>query len=151
MSWFLIDRLGRRPMQVWGFLASAVILVIFAFMRTTAGIAPLLAYIVYGLFNITQQGPAWCQRWHLWGGTVADPHPQRRPEHHRRRWPHRRNHQRLRVSDDVRGVASFGSMLVLAGVAVIGAILSHLLVPETSFTARWKDINSEVFVAAPSL
>ncbi|HEY5409376.1 MAG TPA: MFS transporter, partial [Caulobacteraceae bacterium] len=56
-SWFLIDRIGRKPLQVWGFAASAVMLVIFAGLRSKLAGAPAIAFIAYGLFNVAQTGP----------------------------------------------------------------------------------------------
>ena len=57
MSWFLIDRIGRKPLQGWGFAASAVMLAVFALLRVKLTSAPAIAFIAYGLFNVALTGP----------------------------------------------------------------------------------------------
>jgi MFS family permease len=148
MSWFLIDGLGRKPLQVWGFLTSAVVLIIFGFMRAHSGGSALLAYIVYGLFNVTQTGPGLVSGAGVYGVELAP--------------------TRIRsVAQSVTvvggrlgaslsgfvfpvmfgGLGLFGSMMVLAGLSVAGGILSQFLVPETSARSL-EEINLEHAQAA---
>ncbi|QKR00619.1 MFS transporter [Metallosphaera tengchongensis] len=56
----LIDRVGRRPLQVIGFVIMAISLISFALYRNSSGMAfsPSLAFILYGLQNFgSQAGP----------------------------------------------------------------------------------------------
>jgi MFS family permease len=56
-SMFVIDQMGRKPLQAWGFVFSAVFIVVFALMQQQAATAPILAFLVYGLFNVASTGP----------------------------------------------------------------------------------------------
>jgi MFS family permease len=148
MSWFMIDQLGRKPIQVWGFLLSAVVLVIFAFMRSQVGGSALAAYIVYGIFNVTQTGPGLVSGAGIYGVELA---PTRI----------RSVAQSITVIGGRIGASISGfvfpvmvgkaglvtSMWVLAGIAVVGGVLSHLLVPETS-SRSLEEINLEHAPAA---
>jgi MFS family permease len=143
MSWFLIDGIGRKPIQVWGFLSSAVVLVIFAWMRASPGTSALLAYIVYGIFNVTQTGPGLVSGAGVYGVELA---PTRI----------RSVAQGVTVVGGrigasisgfafplmVGGVGLVGSMWVLAGLSVVGGLLSQFLVPETS-SRSLEEINLE--------
>ncbi|MCG3109572.1 putative sialic acid transporter [Metallosphaera sp. J1] len=56
----LIDRVGRKPLQVIGFVVMAISLVSFAFYKSYAGatFSPVLAFFLYGLQNLgSQAGP----------------------------------------------------------------------------------------------
>jgi hypothetical protein len=144
MSWFLIDGVGRKPIQVWGFLTSALVLVIFAWMRASPGTSALLAYIVYGIFNVTQTGPGLVSGAGVYGVELA---PTRI----------RSVAQGITVVGGrigasisgfvfplmVGGVGLVGSMWVLAGISVVGGLLSQLLVPETSARSL-EEINLEL-------
>jgi MFS family permease len=57
LSVFVIDRIGRKPLQVWGFLIGSVLLGIFAVMQSSLMVMPTIAFIVYGLFNVAETGP----------------------------------------------------------------------------------------------
>lgn len=143
MSWFLIDGIGRKPLQVWGFLASALVLAVFAIMRSTPTSAPLLAFIVYGLFNVTQTGPGLVSGAGVYGVELA---PTRI----------RSVAQSItvvggRIGAAISGfvfplmvgtIGLVGSMWTLAGIAIVGGLLSQLLVPETSGRTL-EDINAE--------
>jgi MFS family permease len=149
ISWFLIDRLGRKPIQVWGFFASAMVLAVFAVMRSTPAVAPLLAYLVYGLFNVAQTGPGLVSGAGVYGVELA---PTRI----------RSVAQSItvvggRIGASISGfgfplmvgkVGLVGSMWVLAAIAVVGGVLSHLLVPETS-SRSLEEINLEPVHARP--
>ena len=133
MSLFMIDRVGRKPLQVWGFAASAVLLVLFTVLRAKLAALPLLAFAVYGLFNVTQTGPGLVSGAGILGGELA---PTRI----------RSVSQGITVAGGrigaaisgfafpllFAGIGERGAFLILAGLALLGAILTHLLIPETS-------------------
>ncbi len=148
MAWFLIDRVGRKPMQVWGFFASAIVLALFAQLRSSPGGSPLLAYLVVGIFNITQQGPGLVSGSGIYGVELAPTSI-------------RSVAQGITVIGGRLGasistfafpvmvgtVGLVGSMWILAGIAVLGGVLSSLLVPETRARSL-EEINSEVVPVA---
>jgi MFS family permease len=57
LSVFVIDRVGRKPLQVWGFLSGSVLVGIFALMQNQLTTMPVIAFIVFGLFNVAETGP----------------------------------------------------------------------------------------------
>jgi MFS family permease len=151
MSWFLLDRFGRKPVQVWGFVAGAVILVIFAWMRATVGIPALAAYLVYGCFNIAQTGPGLVSGAGVYGVELA---PTRI----------RSIAQSITVVGGRIGAATAGflfpllnaqygfvaTIMGLAGLSLLGGVLSQLLVPETGKRSL-EEINREhEHLAAPA-
>ncbi len=143
MSWFLLDRLGRKPVQVWGFIAGGLVLVVFAWMRATAGVPALAAYLVYGLFNIAQTGPGLVSGAGVYGVELA---PTRI----------RSVAQSITVVGGRIGAATAGfvfpllnaqlgfvtTILGLAGLSVVGGVLSQILVPETGKRSL-EEINLE--------
>ena len=149
MSWWMIDRLGRKPLQVWGFAASAVVLVIFALLKVKLAGAPMLAFIAYGLFNVTQTGPGLVSGAGVYGVELA---PTRI----------RTVAQSITVAGGRIGAAisgfafpmlfgrigEVGAVLILAGLSLLGAVCTQFMVPETRARSL-EDINREHVALGP--
>ena len=148
ISWFMLDRLGRKPVQVWGFAASALALGMFVLLRANLAGAPMLAFIAYGLFNATQCGPGLVSGSGVFGVELA---PTRI----------RAVAQAITVAGGRIGAAisSFAFPLlfgaigevstvsILVGLTVLGAICTQFLVPETRARSL-EDINNEAVAPA---
>lgn len=132
MSLFLIDGLGRKPLQVWGFLIGAVLVGVFAAMQGSLAAMPIAAFCVYGLFNVAATGPGLVSGAGILGVELA---PTRV----------RSVAQAITVAGGRIGAAisafffpllfkalgPAGPYWVIAGLSVLGAVLTRLLVPET--------------------
>lgn len=148
MSWFIIDKIGRKPLQVWGFTAGAGILFLFAWMRYALPHQALLAYIVFGLFNIAQTGPGLVSGAGVFGVELA---PTRI----------RSVAQSITVIGGRIGAAISGfvfpllnahagfiwTMAGLALLSLVGGVATQVLVPETS-SRSLEEINLEHAPAA---
>ena len=132
LSMFVIDRIGRKPLQVWGFLAGAILVSVFALLQDRLQALPLLALVVYGLFNVAQTGPGLVSGAGILGVELA---PTRI----------RTVAQSITVAGGRIGAAisvfvfpllfaqigQAAAYWVMAGLAVLGAVLTQVLVPET--------------------
>jgi predicted MFS family arabinose efflux permease len=144
LSVAVIDQMGRKPLQVWGFAASAVLLVAFALLRTNLAGAPGLAFLVFGLFNVAQTGPGLVSGAGVYGVELA---PTRI----------RSVAQSITVAGGRIGAAisafafpllfarigEASAILILAAIAAAGAVLTQLLVPETGRRSL-EEINREL-------
>ncbi len=136
-SLFIIDQIGRKPLQAWGFLAGAVLLGGFAIFQKELLALPALAFGVYGLLNIAMTGPGLVSGAGILGVELA---PTRV----------RSVAQSITVAGGRIGAAvsgfafpllfrppaqgglgQAGAYSVIAGLAVLGAVCTWLLVPET--------------------
>jgi len=136
-SLFVIDRFGRKPLQGWGFLGGAVLLMVFALMQHQLLAMPAIAFGVYGLLNIAMTGPGLVSGAGILGVELA---PTRV----------RSVAQSITVAGGRigaaisgfafpllfrpighGGVGQTGAYIVIAGLAVAGALCTWLLVPET--------------------
>ena len=131
-SIFVIDRIGRKPLQAWGFLIGAVLVAVFALMQHQLAATPLLGFLVFGLFNVAETGPGLVSGAGILGVELA---PTRI----------RSVAQSVTVAGGRIGAALsafffpllFKSMgqsaayWVIAVIAVLGAVCTWLLVPET--------------------
>jgi MFS family permease len=131
-SVFLIDQVGRKPLQAWGFLVGAVLVGLFALMQHQLLAMPILAFLVYGLFNVAETGPGLVSGAGVLGVELA---PTRI----------RSVAQSITVAGGRTGAAvsafffpllfggigQAGTYWVICALAVLGAVLTWLLVPET--------------------
>ena len=132
LSIFVIDQFGRKPLQVWGFVFCALTVGLFGLMQDRLLAVPLLAFSVYGLFTGAQTGPGLVSGAGVLGVELA---PTRI----------RAVAQAATVAAGRVGAAASafafpllfasicqaGAYFVIAGLAVLGAILTQVLVPET--------------------
>ncbi len=132
LSVFVIDRIGRKPLQVWGFITGAALVGVFALMQGRLLAMPLLGFAVYGLFNVAQTGPGLVSGAGLLGVELA---PTRI----------RTVAQSVTVAGGrigaalsafafpllFAGIGRAGAYWIMAGLAVLGAVLTQMLVPET--------------------
>ena len=131
-SLFLIDQFGRKPLQGWGFLGGAVLLGVFAMMQHQLLATPILAFGVYGLLNVFMTGPGLVSGAGILGAELA---PTRV----------RTVAQSITVAAGRIGAAISGfafpllfhsigqaaAYWVIAALALLGALFTFTLVPET--------------------
>ena len=131
-SLFVIDHVGRKPLQAWGFVGGAVLLGVFALMQHQLLAAPILAFSIYGLLNIAMTGPGLVSGAGILGAELA---PTRV----------RTVAQAITVAGGrigaaisgfafpvlFTGIGQEGAYWVVAGIAVLGAVLTWVLIPET--------------------
>ncbi len=130
---FGLDKFGRKPLQIWGFVAAAAMLILFAALKQYLAAIPLLGLIVFGLYTMAINGPAAVSGAAILGVELT---PTRI----------RTVGQSITVVGGRIGASisaflfplifsALGEVVViymLAAVAIIGAVLTAILVPETA-------------------
>ena len=146
----LLDRLGRKAVQIGGYAGAALLLVIFALIHKDIGHNPVLGLVVYGLFNVMIMGPSMVSGAAMLGVELS---PTRI----------RTMAQSFTVVGGRLGAslsafvfplvfAKLGEVAaigVLAGLSVLGAILTYALIPETAGRSL-EDLNDEAEALAPA-
>lgn len=132
LSLFALDRFGRKPIQAIGMLMSAAMLGLFAFLQKDIAAAPVLGLIVYGFYSVFITFPSMVSGAGILGVELA---PTRV----------RSVAQSITVVGGRIGASTsaflfpllFGSIgetgviLLLAGAAVVGGVLTLITIPET--------------------
>ncbi|HTU55425.1 MAG TPA: MFS transporter [Acetobacteraceae bacterium] len=130
---YVLDKVGRKPLQVWGFVGAAIMLVIFAMMKPSLVALPVLGFIVFGLYNVAING---CSAVSGAGILGVELSPTRI----------RTVGQSITVVGGRIGasISAFlfpvlftrlgevGVIVLLAVLSVVGAVLTQILVPETA-------------------
>jgi MFS family permease len=142
-SFFVIDKAGRKPLQTWGFVGAAVMLALFAAVQHQVAAIPLLGFILYGLYSICINAPSTVAGAGILGVELS---PTRI----------RTVGQSITVVGGRIGasisaflfpllfgaIGETGVIALLAGVSVLGAILTYTLLPETAGRSL-EDINRD--------
>lgn len=143
-----LDKFGRKPVQVWGFVAAAIMLVLFAALKQNLTAAPLVGLIVYGLYTVAINAPSSVSGAGILGVELS---PTRI----------RTVGQSITVVGGRTGasISAFlfpllftrlgevGVIALLAGVALVGAVLTQFIVPETAGQSL-EDLNDDDLVQA---
>ncbi|HUA76745.1 MAG TPA: MFS transporter [Acetobacteraceae bacterium] len=146
----VLDKVGRKPLQVWGLIGSAVMLVIFAMMRQSLGTMPLIAFLVFGLYNVAIAGGSAVSGAGILGVELS---PTRI----------RTVGQSITVVGGRIGasttaflfpllfasIGEVGVIMLLAAVALLCAVLTQTLLPETARVSL-ETLNDEDLVRVPA-
>lgn len=141
-----LDKFGRKPVQVWGFVAAAAMLVAFAALKQNLTALPLLGLLVYGLYTVAINAPSSVSGAGILGVELS---PTRI----------RTVAQSITVVGGRTGasisaflfpllftrIGEVGTIALLAGIALIGAVLTQILVPETAGKSL-EDLNNDDLV-----
>ncbi|HWI28674.1 MAG TPA: MFS transporter [Stellaceae bacterium] len=148
LSLFALDRLGRKPTQAIGMIMAAVMLTIFALYQDQLKSAPLLGLLVYGLYSVFITFPSMVSGAGILGVELA---PTRV----------RTVAQSISVVGGRIGaslsaflfpllfssIGEVGVIGLLAGAAVLGGVLTLIIIPETRGRSL-EEINEESAVPA---
>jgi MFS family permease len=148
-AFFALDKFGRKRLQVCGFVAAAILLVAFAMLKQNLSAVPLLGLLVFGLYTIAINGPASVSGAGILGVELS---PTRI----------RTVGQSITVVGGRTGasisaflfpllfthIGEVGVIALLACVALLGAVCTQLLVPETAGVALETLNNDDLAQAA---
>lgn len=148
---YVLDKVGRKPLQVWGFIGAAVMLVVFATLKPSLTALPILGFIVFSLYNVAIQGPAAVSGAGIFGVELS---PTRI----------RTVGQSITVVGGRIGasISAFlfpllfarmgevGVLVLLAALSVLGAVLTQTLVPETAGLSL-EALNDDDLLPAPAV
>ncbi len=148
---YVLDKVGRKPLQVWGFIGAAIMLVIFAMMKQSLVALPVLGFIVFGLYNAAINGPSAVSGAGILGVELS---PTRI----------RTVGQSITVAGGRIGasISAFlfpvlftrlgevGVIILLAVLSLLGAVLTQTLVPETAGISL-ETLNGDDLVRAPAV
>jgi MFS family permease len=151
LSVYALDRLGRKPVQATGMILSAAVLAAFALYQKELAAAPVMGLIVYGLYTVFITFPSMVSGAGILGVELA---PTRV----------RTVAQSISVVGGRIGasisafmfpllfarIGEVGAIAALAVTAVVGGILTLIIIPETR-SRSLEDINEEDLAPAASL
>lgn len=143
LSLYALDRLGRKPTQAIGMVLAAVMLALFAVLQQDIATAPLLGLVIFGLYNVFITFPSMVSGAGILGVELA---PTRV----------RTVAQSVSVVGGRIGaslsafvfpllfaqIGETGAIAVLAGCAVLGGLLTLVIIPETRGRSL-EEINAE--------
>jgi MFS family permease len=149
VSLYLLDRMGRKPVQAVGMLMAAVMLGVFAAFQKNLTAMPVVGLIVYGLYNVFITFPSMVSGAGILGVELA---PTRV----------RTVAQSISVVGGRIGasisaflfpllfgaIGEMGTIGLLAACAILGGVLTIVLIPETRGRSL-EDINAEDMAVAP--
>ena len=144
----LIDRLGRKPLQGYGFLGAGIMLILFAGLHQSVLAVPALGFVLYGLYTLALAGPNIVSGTGILGVELA---PTRV----------RTIGQAISVAGGRIGASLtaflfplifartgvVGAIYTMAGFSILGAILTRVLIPETAGRSL-EELNRDVEVVA---
>lgn len=150
LSLFALDRVGRKPIYAIGMIMSAVMLAVFAFYKPELSAVPLLGLVVYGLYSVFITFPSMVSGAGILGVELS---PTRV----------RTVAQSVSVVGGRIGasisaflfpplfasIGEAGVIWLLAATALLGGLLSFVIVPETSGRSL-EEINAEDLAALPA-
>ena len=140
----LIDRVGRKQLQTWGFVGAAVMLGLFAALHDAVTAMPAFGMLLFGLYSVLiTAGPSTVAGAGILGWNSARPASARSAS--RSPWWADASAPRsapscFRCCSAILGET--GVIWLLAGVSVLGAICTMLLIPETAGRSL-EEINAD--------
>jgi MFS family permease len=147
-TFFLLDRFGRKPVMIWGYIGAALVLILFAVLHRAIMHDAVLGLVIFGAFNMLIMGPSMVSGSGILGVELA---PTRI----------RTVAQSITVVGGRLGasLSAFvfplvfmrlgedAAIAILAGLSIVGAILTLTLIPDTAARSL-EDLSGEVMEAA---
>jgi sugar phosphate permease len=147
-TFFLLDRFGRKPVQTYGYIGAALVLILFAILHQDILHDAALGLVLFGAFNVLIMGPSMVSGSGILGVELA---PTRI----------RTVAQSITVVGGRLGASlsafvfpllfvklgEVTAIAALAGLSIIGAILTQIVIPETAARSL-EDLSGEVMEAS---